>query len=210
MTVAVLSLDGEKSALLAHVVEQIEKNVDFLVSENYLQESQASAFLSTLANINSQQFEKVTTRRVASLQPIRRPSGGVPTPFAPILPPPQDSEETIESSSPSPRLPPRPTPPTETSDLPTCRAIWCYNESGVNPDELSFNAGDIIEIVEETTGDWWTGRVNGQEGLFPSSYVDRIDVGVAAGRPPPPKRVVPTKPRHTPSRATTMRGPLRR
>ena len=130
MTVAVLSLDSEKSVLLAHVIEQIEQNVDFLVSEQYLQESQASAFLSTLSSINVQQFDKVTTRRIAPLQPIRRPSGGVPTPFAPILPPslpPRDSGETKEASPspPPPSLPPRSAQPT----MPTCKAIWGYNEA---------------------------------------------------------------------------------
>lgn len=41
-------------------------------------------------------------------------------------------------------------------------------------DDLSFSAGDIIEIVEETNADWWMGRVNGKQALFPSSYVERV------------------------------------
>ncbi|KAL0571388.1 hypothetical protein V5O48_010576 [Marasmius crinis-equi] len=194
MTVTVLSFDNEKAALLAHVVEQIEKNIDFLVSEDYLPESQASSILSTLSNVNCERFDRVTTRRAASMLPIRRPSGGVPTPFinAPPSPPREDT------GIPSPPLPPRSAPATLSSILPTCRAIWGYNEKEANPDELSFAAGDIIEIVEETTTDWWTGRVSGgttgREGLFPSSYVDKIEVGVAAGRPPPPKRVMPARP----------------
>jgi amphiphysin len=39
--------------------------------------------------------------------------------------------------------------------------------------DLSFNAGDRIEIVEKTgsTEDWWTGRLNGVQGVFPGNYV---------------------------------------
>jgi hypothetical protein len=35
--------------------------------------------------------------------------------------------------------------------------------------DLSFNAGDRIELVEKTQSaeDWWTGRLNGQQGVFP-------------------------------------------
>ncbi|KAJ8091332.1 BAR adaptor protein Hob1 [Marasmius tenuissimus] len=39
--------------------------------------------------------------------------------------------------------------------------------------DLSFKVGDRIEIVEKTTSseDWWTGRLNGQQGVFPGNYV---------------------------------------
>ncbi|KAG7090740.1 hypothetical protein E1B28_009830 [Marasmius oreades] len=39
--------------------------------------------------------------------------------------------------------------------------------------DLSFKAGDRIEIVEKTASaeDWWTGRLNGQQGVFPGNYV---------------------------------------
>jgi amphiphysin len=35
--------------------------------------------------------------------------------------------------------------------------------------DLSFKTGDRIEIVEKTESaeDWWTGRLNGQQGVFP-------------------------------------------
>ncbi|KAJ3997901.1 BAR-domain-containing protein [Lentinula boryana] len=39
--------------------------------------------------------------------------------------------------------------------------------------DLSFNTGDRIEIVEKTTSaeDWWTGKLNGVQGVFPGNYV---------------------------------------
>lgn len=38
--------------------------------------------------------------------------------------------------------------------------------------DLSFSAGDRIEIVERTDSaeDWWTGRLNGKQGIFPGNY----------------------------------------
>jgi hypothetical protein len=46
--------------------------------------------------------------------------------------------------------------------------------------DLSFVAGDTIEIVDNTDPNWWTGRLNGKQGLFPSSYVENLS------RPVPP------------------------
>ncbi|KAK9322848.1 hypothetical protein V1517DRAFT_352690 [Lipomyces orientalis] len=39
--------------------------------------------------------------------------------------------------------------------------------------DLSFNAGDRIEIVQRTAdpNGWWTGRLNGYQGVFPGNYV---------------------------------------
>lgn len=44
-----------------------------------------------------------------------------------------------------------------------------------DPNDLSFQVGEIIEIVKETNADWWTGRNKaGKEGLFPSVYVEKL------------------------------------
>jgi len=39
--------------------------------------------------------------------------------------------------------------------------------------DLSFKAGDKIELVEksESAEDWWTGKLRGQQGVFPGNYV---------------------------------------
>ncbi|WRT66473.1 uncharacterized protein IL334_003432 [Kwoniella shivajii] len=38
--------------------------------------------------------------------------------------------------------------------------------------DLSFNAGDRIEIIEKTENpdEWWTGKLNGRTGIFPGTY----------------------------------------
>jgi len=39
--------------------------------------------------------------------------------------------------------------------------------------DLSFSAGDRIQLVKRTDSeqDWWTGKLNGVEGIFPGNYV---------------------------------------
>ncbi|KAF5377247.1 hypothetical protein D9615_006407 [Tricholomella constricta] len=51
--------------------------------------------------------------------------------------------------------------------------IALYDFAAQADGDLSFNTGDRIEVVERTgnTEDWWTGRVNGQQGVFPGNYV---------------------------------------
>lgn len=42
------------------------------------------------------------------------------------------------------------------------------------PNDLTMSVGDVIDIVEETNPDWWTGRNGGKQGLFPSNYVQKL------------------------------------
>jgi len=133
--------DPQNAALLAHIVSQIERNVNFLASQNYITPSDASAILTRLPNTNHQDADRLANMSIANRN--------IPAPATPR---------------------PVPTPPTGTQS----RALWGYNENGQDPNDLSFAAGDTIEIVEETNADWWTGRVNGKQGLFPSTYVEKM------------------------------------
>ncbi|THV02832.1 SH3-domain-containing protein [Dendrothele bispora CBS 962.96] len=83
-------------------------------------------------------------------------------------------------------------PVAATPSLPQAKALWPYNENGTDSDDLSFSAGDIIEIVEETNADWWMGRVNGKEALFPSSYVEKVQAS-APVTPAPAAPVTPAR-----------------
>lgn len=44
--------DPQAAALLAHVVSQVEQNVQFLASQNYISQADASAILTKLPNSN--------------------------------------------------------------------------------------------------------------------------------------------------------------
>ncbi|XP_077187650.1 unconventional myosin-If isoform X2 [Paroedura picta] len=69
-------------------------------------------------------------------------------------------------------LPARPKPPPMRPSGPRCQALYQYH--GQDVDELSFNAGDVIDILMEDTSGWWKGRLHGREGLFPGNYVKKI------------------------------------
>uniref|UniRef100_A0A8B9HNX3 Osteoclast-stimulating factor 1 n=1 Tax=Astyanax mexicanus TaxID=7994 RepID=A0A8B9HNX3_ASTMX len=66
-----------------------------------------------------------------------------------------------------PKPAPRPKP-----RVPQCRALYAYDAQ--DTDELSFNADDIIDIVNEDPSGWWVGRLRGREGMFPGNYVEKI------------------------------------
>lgn len=41
--------------------------------------------------------------------------------------------------------------------------------------DLTFNAGEVITIIRKE-GDWWTGKLGNAVGIFPSNYVQKVDV----------------------------------
>ncbi|XP_076827594.1 myosin IEb [Brachyhypopomus gauderio] len=66
-----------------------------------------------------------------------------------------------------PKPAPRPKPRS-----PQCRALYAYDAQ--DTDELSFNAEEVIEILNEDASGWWFGRLRGREGMFPGNYVEKI------------------------------------
>lgn len=70
---------------------------------------------------------------------------------------------------PPPASRPKPQPK---AAMPRCRALYQY--IGQDVDELSFNVGDVIDILLEDISGWWKGRLHGREGLFPGNYVQKI------------------------------------
>lgn len=61
--------------------------------------------------------------------------------------------------------------PQATPAVETCTALYDYAAQAAG--DLSFTAGTVIEIVQRTAdaNGWWTGRANGQQGVFPGNYV---------------------------------------
>ncbi|BFZ58078.1 cell division control protein 14 [Savitreella phatthalungensis] len=70
---------------------------------------------------------------------------------------------------------PPPPPPSKPSALAkkkeVARALYDYTAQADG--DLSFKAGDAIEVVQRTDSenDWWTGKLNGVQGVFPGNYV---------------------------------------
>ena len=53
-----------------------------------------------------------------------------------------------------------------------CKGIFDYN-SDVQGD-LSFNAGDVIQVLKKVGDEWIEGELNGRVGMFPVAYVEMV------------------------------------
>ena len=71
-----------------------------------------------------------------------------------------------------------PTPqPAKTSFLFQVKAL--YDFTPTDHGELQLRKGDVVDVLDHTTfPDWWKGSFNGNLGIFPSNYVERIGSGV--------------------------------
>ncbi|XP_029962346.1 intersectin-1 [Salarias fasciatus] len=77
------------------------------------------------------------------------------------------------SPSTSKTTPTEPTPPKMAAAGTTavCQVIGMYDYVAQNDDELAFQKGQVITVLNKDDCDWWKGELNGREGLFPSNYV---------------------------------------
>ncbi|KAG7441915.1 SH3-domain-containing protein [Guyanagaster necrorhizus] len=87
----------------------------------------------------------------------------------------------------SPSLP----PPAPAPAVVQAKALWAYNLDTSDRDDLSFAAGDIITIVEETNADWWLGEYGGRRALFPANYVEKIAPAPTPAPAPAPRTLPP-------------------
>ncbi|KAF9428524.1 hypothetical protein BGZ94_002064 [Podila epigama] len=69
----------------------------------------------------------------------------------------------------------RPPPPVP-KRLGVKMAVALYDYDAQQEGDLSFRKDDRIEIVERkpSMDDWWTGRLNGRQGVFPGNYVQEL------------------------------------
>uniref|UniRef100_A0A8C2DZ74 Intersectin 2a n=1 Tax=Cyprinus carpio TaxID=7962 RepID=A0A8C2DZ74_CYPCA len=54
---------------------------------------------------------------------------------------------------------------------PLCQVIAMYDYKAANKDEMSFQKGQLITVLNKDNPDWWKGEVAGLIGLFPTNYV---------------------------------------
>ncbi|CAO1635523.1 unnamed protein product [Sympodiomycopsis kandeliae] len=144
-----------------YLVERVLQDVQFLGGQGYLQDNQISTIRAQLTpllqgngqtsplperNLNStvNSFKDFTSHLGSSLPNAAAKQGKVP-------PPPPANAATAPKDQ--------------------VKAQWAFEANG-GPDELKFKEGDIIEIVERNDDNWWTGKLNGKQGLFPANYVE--------------------------------------
>lgn len=60
-----------------------------------------------------------------------------------------------------------------------------YPYTAMNEDELTFEAGAIISVIDKEDAAWWKGTLEGAVGVFPSNYVQPYpsDSANTAGTP---------------------------
>ncbi|KAI1738025.1 BAR domain-containing protein [Xylaria scruposa] len=95
-----------------------------------------------------------------------------PPPYSSVGSPNPSALAAAAAGKPKPPPPkPKPSRLAGAAAVETVTALYDYSAQAEG--DLSFRAGDIIEIVNRTQNDneWWTGKVNGKQGQFPGNYV---------------------------------------
>ncbi|KAL5083503.1 hypothetical protein Trisim1_001378 [Trichoderma cf. simile WF8] len=89
-----------------------------------------------------------------------------PPPYSPSTKP---GLSTLVAGKAKPPPPPKPKP-TRLSGAPPPETVTAlYDFAAQAEGDLSFRAGDVIEIIQRTSNEneWWQGKVNGKQGQFP-------------------------------------------
>ncbi|KAI9061909.1 BAR-domain-containing protein [Trametes sanguinea] len=70
------------------------------------------------------------------------------------------------------------------------RVVAIHDFAAASADELSFKAGDQIEVLSEVVDGWWMGDLGGKRGLFPTTYTEVINSSSSSlpQKPPLPQR----------------------
>ena len=63
-------------------------------------------------------------------------------------------------------------PPPPQFNGPRARALYDYDTTA--PDELSFSAGTVINVLKQDPSGWWEGEINGKTGWIPATYCEMI------------------------------------
>ncbi|CAZ81563.1 unnamed protein product [Tuber melanosporum] len=178
---------------LRNVISELE----FLADTNVISEA---AFRTIIEQLPAAGASSISAATLSPSTPAPGPVPHTSTPAIPhptFSPPPSTktplSEKYLPIATQAPPSPPAPPSYTPTAlVLSLANAEWAF--TGTEKGDLSFKAGDTIEVLEKIKDDWWKGRVaggNGEIGLFPSSYVK--ETRVLAGREKPPLPSLPPR-----------------
>ncbi|CAJ2502843.1 Uu.00g102370.m01.CDS01 [Anthostomella pinea] len=99
--------------------------------------------------------------------------GSVKSPLSPTLGSPT-SPALAAAAAGKPKPPPPKPKPSRMSGAPPVETVTAlYDYSAQAEGDLTFRAGDVIEIVSRTQNEneWWIGKAHGKQGQFPGNYV---------------------------------------
>ncbi|XP_045106822.1 uncharacterized protein LOC123501849 isoform X12 [Portunus trituberculatus] len=93
-----------------------------------------------------------------------------------------ENGDTFPCPKAPPQHPPPPAPPPQSPQAAAGQPSLCtilYDYEAQGDDELSLRHGEVIEVLSrdvKISGDegWWTGKINGKVGIFPSNFVQNI------------------------------------
>ena len=87
-------------------------------------------------------------------------------------PPPYSPTPSFTAAKKAPPPPPPLKPKPKPAEPEKQYVVALYDFEAQADGDLDFKAGDRIEVIERTqsTEDWWTGRLNGRQGVFPGEY----------------------------------------
>ncbi|ORZ16906.1 SH3 domain-containing protein [Absidia repens] len=144
----------DNTALANHVLQSIQKDLDFLKSHQYIN---TQAYNDILHILPTHLSDNNTGSSYSAGSPYSN-KGAMPSPAA-----------NYNNNSGTP--PPPPPNYSAATSLESVEAL--YDFQGQNPQDLSFRQGDIIQVTEHVNNDWWKGSLQGRTGLFPSGYVQK-------------------------------------
>ena len=136
----------------------------------------SSTTLSTASSLSSRTMPP-PSRSPSNASSFKKPPPPPPGSFnkeTAAPPPPYTVGNGVASSSVVGKKPPPPPPvkPKPKIDPPKQYVVALYDFEAQADGDLSFRAGDRIEVIEKTASseDWWTGKLNGVQGVFPGRW----------------------------------------
>lgn len=61
------------------------------------------------------------------------------------------------------------------SDRSPAKAAAIYSYTAGNADEMSFEEGDELTIVDKSDGDWWKAEQGGVISIVPAAYLEVVE-----------------------------------
>lgn len=96
-----------------------------------------------------------------------------PMPSIPPPPLPPEVLQELDSNGSSPQLPARPFQ-FQAEDFQKPYGIALYDYSATHPDDLSFQANDVIFLLRQVNDDWLYGQFGHNQGMFPANFINVV------------------------------------